>query len=470
MAETNKIYPQASQEMAKLLGMEKQEQATTNIAGPFPADLPIIDVEVTDSVVSEGKHDSIKDSPEKLAAELDAEQEAEAKQSGQGLKIVKAVGPYLVLFVLGIFLYYFFFSTFSFQTLLKNNSISTPVEEKSTALEDLKKNNLADFQKWMKRFYFDVSDNSIIDPDHDNSGNGLTNFEKYILNLNPKTYSTPGTGVPDGQLVIEGIDPTTNRSFSEAKLKTVQTYLDLEVISNRLTASSFNKANGRVEPVPQVAPGTDFRGSAPATPNYNDGGAGVNSLINQQSQPPVNSSVRTQPTISTGSTKVAQASSPEPYEGENRLNIDTSKPARLEIPSLNVSVPLIWTKYTKNFDKDLRKGVVHFPGTALPGDIGTSYISGHSSNYSFVKSDYNYVFAKLDQLKELSSFKITVYLKSGKTATLHYVVQKSKIFKPDDQEQFINTAESVVALSTCWPPGTTADRLVVFGKLSQTEM
>jgi hypothetical protein len=46
--------------------------------------------------------------------------------------------------------------------------------------------------------------------------------------------------------------------------------------------------------------------------------------------------------------------------------------------------------------KKLRDGIVHLGSTVQPGEIGNSYIVGHSSNYSFVKSDYNTIFKPLE--------------------------------------------------------------------------
>jgi sortase (surface protein transpeptidase) len=43
----------------------------------------------------------------------------------------------------------------------------------------------------------------------------------------------------------------------------------------------------------------------------------------------------------------------------------------------------------------LTKGIVHLPFSPFPGELGNSYIIGHSSNYINVKSDYNEVFKPL---------------------------------------------------------------------------
>lgn len=155
----------------------------------------------------------------------------------------------------------------------------------------------------------------------------------------------------------------------------------------------------------------------------------------------------------------------------DKLNpvIDTNIPGVLEIPSISVTVPLIWTKDTKDFDEDLKKGVVHYPGTALPGQVGTAYISGHSSGYAWDKSLYKKIFSKLGNVPDYASFIMTLTLTDGTKIKQQYVVARRGIYKPDDQEQFKNTAEPLVALSTCWPVGTTKDRLVLFGKLVSTE-
>ncbi|MBL8031503.1 MAG: sortase, partial [Candidatus Doudnabacteria bacterium] len=166
-------------------------------------------------------------------------------------------------------------------------------------------------------------------------------------------------------------------------------------------------------------------------------------------------------------TPPAQTSAPA--VGVGACNVNTNIPGRVEIPSIGVNVPIIWTKDPKNFDTDLKSGVVHYPGTPLPCDVGRSYISGHSSNYSWVKANYNQVFAKLNLLKPGATFKVTVVDMNGKDIRLHYVVTSQKEFAADDQAQFANTAVSEVALSTCWPLNTTKRRLVAFAKLDRIE-
>ena len=46
--------------------------------------------------------------------------------------------------------------------------------------------------------------------------------------------------------------------------------------------------------------------------------------------------------------------------------------------------------------KKLEQGIVHLGYTVAPGEIGNSYIVGHSSNFASVKSDYNTIFKPIE--------------------------------------------------------------------------
>jgi sortase A len=147
--------------------------------------------------------------------------------------------------------------------------------------------------------------------------------------------------------------------------------------------------------------------------------------------------------------------------GANTVNFDLEKPGRLSIPKLNLQVSLIWSKDPSNFDADLTKGVVHYPGTALPGENGIIYVSGHSSDYLWKRDPMHDVFARLNYLSVGDDIFIDVYGKDGKVYNFRYQVTGNHNYKPDDQAQFIDNSGSKLNLSTCWPIGTSKDRLVV---------
>jgi LPXTG-site transpeptidase (sortase) family protein len=148
-------------------------------------------------------------------------------------------------------------------------------------------------------------------------------------------------------------------------------------------------------------------------------------------------------------------------QADPSIDYDFSKPGRLSIPRLDMQVPLIWTQDPSQFDTDLTKGVVHYPGTALPGEKGTVYISGHSSDYFWKNHPFKQVFAKINVLQPGDDIFVDIYGKDGKTYTYRYQVSEKNVFKPDDQAQFIDNSQYKLNLSTCWPIGTQRDRYVV---------
>lgn len=323
---------------------------------------------------------------------------------GNLLRWAKNSWPYLTIFAVALFFFLILFTNFSVTSWFK----SSPSASKIITAKDYP--NLDAYNAWISSYFFEITDPKILDPNYDISGNGLTNYQKFVLGLNPKRTDTMGLGMSDSQALIAGVNPLTGNPLNDDQKKIVARYVDLEALSNRISLAAANT-----------------------------------------------------------SARVAGASTDSQDLSGNGVSIDSGYNGVLDIPSLNISVPVVWTKETANFNTDLQNGVVHYPGTAMPGQIGTAYISGHSSNYAWAKGNYNKIFSTLGDLKDYDGFTITVRDTNGKTAVLHYVVMKSQIYTADDQAQFANQGKSIVALSTCWPVGTSAKRLVVFGELSQTD-
>lgn len=453
----------SSESMREFLNMDNKpkeaeqkkvvENETIDHVGDLPPDLPFMkDIEqpVQDPVE---KLQPAPQAPAGGSGPLDQIIGPAKEKGGEAyaffLWAVKSVLPYVVIFAIGLGLYFFYFSNFSINNLFKSNELTIEsVAVNNKDLEKLKKDQAAAYTTWMKQFFFEVNDEAIVSMDTDVSGNGLTNFEKYLLNLNPKVYSTRGTNTGDGALVLEDTSPWTGKPFTDQQKELVDKYINKELVSNRITAAALSRG---VTKFAQYV--------SPDSPYYIDP-----ATLAQTSQ-------NTSPEVASNEA-AAQAAQ---QSGSNTLNLNSGGdinldiPGKLEIPANKIVVPLIWTKNVKDFDADLKKGLVHYPGTVLPGEIGTSYVSGHSSGYLWDKSPYKQIFANLGSVKDGTSFTITVTGKDGKLIIYHYVVERRGEFAANDQAQFVNTADSIVALSTCWPVGTTARRLVLFGKLSQTE-
>lgn len=444
---TKKSYPVATPEVAKMFGLEGNLEAShgnasqgvnpsgkdgfTQIVGNLFVKQTEAKPTVDLSHVAVASHVEAT-APKALPIEAKLHQETAQPQPASGsfgkiANALKTITPYVAVFSVALFVYFYFFSGsgFSFGSLLTTQA--KPQSPKENLLTQLEQQNIDAYNKWIGQFYYDVSSSAITDPNSDNSGNGLTNFQKFLLNLNPKSYDTIGLGMADSQALENGINPLSGTPLNDEQTAIVDKYFDFEVISNRLTLATLQKKT-------QVA------------------GASI-------SANPM--------TVQTAQAAGYNVAGPEELGAS--LDIDQTVPGRLEIPSLKIDAPLVFSTDAKNFDKDLQNGVIHYPGTALPGQVGTSYISGHSSNYVWAKGNYNHIFTQLDQLADNTSFTITVKTKDGKTSILHYVVTGRQQYDPKDQSQFENGAKSVVALSTCWPVGSTKYRMVIYGQLTQVE-
>lgn len=112
---------------------------------------------------------------------------------------------------------------------------------------------------------------------------------------------------------------------------------------------------------------------------------------------------------------------------------------------------------------DLGKGLIHYGGTALPGEYGNTVIFGHSTLPQFFRGtkDYRTIFATLPTIKVGADIDITY---DG--LSYRYVVTEKIVVEPTDisplEQRF---DDSYVTLVTCVPPGTYLYRLNVKAKL-----
>lgn len=141
------------------------------------------------------------------------------------------------------------------------------------------------------------------------------------------------------------------------------------------------------------------------------------------------------------------------------------QPNMVWVERLGINAPVIYTqKRTETaFQKALIDGVVHYPGTAMPGKLGNVYIFGHSSDYRWSKGKYKTVFALLTKIDV--GDKILVTDDKGKVFSYH-VIQK-KVVKPSDSSvlsQF-GYKKRLLTLQTSYPLGTALKRLIVLAEL-----
>ncbi len=114
----------------------------------------------------------------------------------------------------------------------------------------------------------------------------------------------------------------------------------------------------------------------------------------------------------------------------------------------------------KEYNEALLKGIAQAKGTYFPGQGKTIFLFAHSTNSPLNIARYNAVFYLLDKISK--DDEIIVYF-----ADVRYIykVTETKIVGPKDTSFLTNNAEGeTLILQTCYPPGTSWNRLLVLAK------
>lgn len=143
---------------------------------------------------------------------------------------------------------------------------------------------------------------------------------------------------------------------------------------------------------------------------------------------------------------------------------------RIIVPRIKQNVPVVkvntenlikrdWSALEKDIQESLREGVVHYPGTAEPGENGNVVITGHSSYFPWDPGRFKDVFALLTEV--VVGDKVVVYHDQKKYI---YEVYERKIVTPDKIDVLTQKGDNRLTLITCYPVGTNLKRLVLLAK------
>jgi sortase A len=138
---------------------------------------------------------------------------------------------------------------------------------------------------------------------------------------------------------------------------------------------------------------------------------------------------------------------------------DPSAPSSITIPAIDVKAPVVFDETSTEEWKvqlALRRGVVHYSQTGVPGKPGNVVLIGHSSGQPWAPGDYKWVFTLLDKLKKDDQIKV-----SYQGIDYIYRVTGSVVVTPDNLTVLDQTTNNVLSLVTCTPVGTSKSRLVV---------
>jgi LPXTG-site transpeptidase (sortase) family protein len=138
------------------------------------------------------------------------------------------------------------------------------------------------------------------------------------------------------------------------------------------------------------------------------------------------------------------------------------------IPKIDAKANIVANVDTANeteYDKALLEGVAHAKGTYFPGQGKNIFLFAHSTNSPFNVARYNAVFYLLDKMSV--GDEIIVYFADKRYV---YKVTNTKIVGPTDTSYLDgkglagNAPTEILILQTCYPPGTSWNRLLVLAK------
>lgn len=137
---------------------------------------------------------------------------------------------------------------------------------------------------------------------------------------------------------------------------------------------------------------------------------------------------------------------------------DNNSTYLLSIPKLKIKDAVVTVG-----SMDLKKSLIQYPQTALPGQLGNAVIFGHSVLPQFFSSkSYLTIFSTLYKLKQGDEILI-----SYDNVDYKYIVDEIFEVKPTDlsvlEQRF---DQKNLTLITCSPPGTILKRLIIRASLS----
>ncbi|MEK7543924.1 MAG: sortase [Patescibacteria group bacterium] len=158
-----------------------------------------------------------------------------------------------------------------------------------------------------------------------------------------------------------------------------------------------------------------------------------------------------------------------PLKTEDGASIDpASKEFGLVIPKVGINtavIPAVNPTDPGVYLEALKKGVAHASTSYFPDEDGTVYLFSHSTNYDWFVKDLNAVFYLLKNLKEGD---LIVIFYKGKQYT--YKLREKRVVAPTETSYLLpQKGAKTLILQTCWPPGSTTERLLLFADLIEEQ-
>lgn len=156
------------------------------------------------------------------------------------------------------------------------------------------------------------------------------------------------------------------------------------------------------------------------------------------------------------------------YKPEPKIEY-VEKPDSIEIPKIQITSPLVFVPEGEAentspaaLKKYLDRGVLHYPGSPLPGEQGQVVILGHSAPVGWLQIKYDWVFSKIDKLDK--GDKVVIYYNNHEYV---YRVQRTVFLEKGEDlpDSLLTKSRYMLVLISCWPPGKDSRRIAVEAEL-----
>jgi len=123
-------------------------------------------------------------------------------------------------------------------------------------------------------------------------------------------------------------------------------------------------------------------------------------------------------------------------------------------------IPNVDSTKKEEYEKALKKGLVHAKNSSLPGQNKLVYIFGHSTTYPWLTENVNTLLFQLETLVDGDR----IIILFNKKPYLYQVYQKAIVSPYETEIIKEKKAKDVLVLQTCYPTGTDWLRLLIFAK------
>ncbi|XLQ19670.1 MAG: sortase [Candidatus Moraniibacteriota bacterium] len=284
-------------------------------------------------------------------------------------------------------------------------------------------------EEWLTKY--DVTLNNFIDAELDIDNDGLSLVAEYKYKTDPTKSDTDGDGYSDGDEIENGYSPNGS-GLMDTNSNNIPDKWEIDNMGLLVSDEFDDSDNDGLVIYDEYIFGTDPKKSDTDGDGYSDGD--------------------------------------EVNNGYDPMALGDIRPEIIvEINKINVEVPVVLSNDAaeEKLQEDLNDGVIHYPGTAMPGRRGNMYVAGHSSNYIWSKGIYDNIFKNLNDLTDGDEIIVKTKQQNGKEINYKYVVTLNEEVAPDDSRIFADTQSQELTLTTCWPLGTNARRIMVKAQLEE---